>query len=92
MAFVVSWDLLILAGIVFIFIYSAKETQKCSDKLYWAGSALCMYNIFFVIRNIFICATSYYSQNPVTSSSIARLSCIFVDCFAYTCIVVWATL
>ena len=62
MAIVIILDCCILAGIIAIIVPNADKTKDCFSDLYWAGNVLCIYHIFFVVRNIFICSTTYFSK------------------------------
>ena len=92
MAIVIILDCCILAGIISIMIPNSPKTKECFTGLYWAGSAVCIYHIFFVLRNMIICSTTYYSKNPVRDSTVSRLGFVCLDCCAYTAVVIWATI
>ena len=92
MAIVIILDCCILSIIVSIMVPNAEKTKECFSDLYWAGSILCLYHVFFVLRNIIISSTTYFSKNPVRDSTVSRLGCVCLDCCAYTSVVVWATL
>ena len=59
--------------------------------MFKAGLVLCLYNVFFVIRNILICSICYYTKNPLLNSTFSRLGFVCIDCIAYTVVVIWAT-
>ena len=82
---------MLLTAIIAVVIPRAQVTKECCSDLYSAGVAICIYNLFFVVRNIFICAFSYNTKNPVKTSLLSRLAFICIDCLAYTVIVIWAT-
>lgn len=60
--------------------------------MFRAGLVLCLYNVFFVIRNICICTICYYTKNPLLNSTLSRLTFVCIDCIAYTVVVIWATI
>ena len=91
MAIYVIVDLILVTMITAIFIPRADVTKRCSPNLFTAGIALCIYNVFFVLRNLAICTMSYFSKSPIYYSSVARLGFVCIDCCAYTAIVIWAT-
>lgn len=91
MCLVIVFDFIIMSIIVMFVIPRASETKDCSSELYWAGMALCIYLVFFVVRNIFIMVCCFYSKNPNYRSTISRIGCVCVDCFAFTTVVIWAT-
>lgn len=45
-----------------------------------------------MIRNIGICVACYHVKQPVMYSNVCRVAFVCIDCFAYTTIVVWATM
>jgi len=85
-------DFIVLAAIGLVIFPRAEVTKECSNELYWAGIGICIYNLFFVVRNLFVCATSYFTKSPVYTSTLIRLGFICIDCIAYSAIVVWATI
>ncbi len=91
MAIVILMDLLIVGSITSVVFPKGDVTKKCSEDLYNVGMVICLYNVFFVIRNLVICGISYITKNPVTNSTISRLGCICLDCIAFTFVVIWAT-
>ena len=91
MAIVIILDCCVLAVIIAFIVPNANATKECSTDLYWAGNAICIYHVFFVVRNVFICTTTYFSKNPVRDSTVSRLSCVCLDCCAFTAVVAWAT-
>ena len=91
MALVILMDLLIVGSIASVVVPKSGSTQDCDEDLYWAGIVICLYNVFFVVRNLIICGLCYMTRNPVSNSTVSRLSCVCVDCFAYTAVVIWAT-
>ena len=91
MAIYVIMDLILISLIFAIFVPRTDVTKNCSPSLYSAGVALCIYNVFFVLRNLAICTMSYFSKSPVFYSNFARLGFVCIDCCAYTAIVIWAT-
>ena len=91
MTCIIVFDMILLSLVMIVLLPRAEVTKACSSDLYWAGMAILVYALFFVMRNIFICALSYFSMNPANNSAISRLSFICIDCFAYTAILIWAT-
>lgn len=91
MAVVIILDCCILAGIISIIIPNAAKTETCAPNLYNAGTGICVYHTFFVLRNMIICAVSYFTKNPIRDSTMGRISCVCFDCCIYSAIVVWAT-
>ena len=91
MTVIIILDCCILAGIIAIMVPNSDKTKDCSNDLYWAGSAICIYHIFFVLRNLIICTSTYFSKNPVRDSTVARLGCVCLDTCAYTAVVIYAT-
>jgi len=87
----IIFDFMLFTAIVAVVIPRAKVTKECCSDLYSAGITICFYNLFFVLRNIFICALSYYTKNPIKTSLLSRLAFICIDSLAYTVIVIWAT-
>ena len=85
-------DLLVLASITSVIIPKSSETKECSKQLFFAGLGITCYNVFFVLRNVAICIASYFSKNPLTNSTIARIGFICIDCIGYTLVVIWATM
>mmetsp|Transcript_43668 Transcript_43668/g.57864 ORF Transcript_43668/g.57864 Transcript_43668/m.57864 type:complete len:130 (+) Transcript_43668:452-841(+) len=92
MAITVLLDLLVLGCLASVIIPRADMTKECSEDLYKAGLYICAYNVFFVVRNLIICASCYLSKNPVTNSTISRGVCVCLDCCLYTVVVIWVTL
>ena len=92
MVIYIMLDIILLVVIFTVFVPRSDVTKKCSSDLYFAGVALTIYNVFFVLRNLAICSASYFSKNPVNNSNLARLGFVCIDCCGYTAIVVWATL
>ena len=88
----IIFDMLMVAAIATLMILKAEDAKKCDSNLYWAGVVLCLYNVFFVVRNTVICVIAYFSKNPASNNFLPRLCCIFIDCFVYSAIVIWATI
>lgn len=88
---VIIFDFLLLVTMSFVILTGASKTKECSHDLFSAGMAIYIYNVFFVIRNVSICTVSYFTKNPHSNSTVARLCFIILDCLAYTTVVIWAT-
>lgn len=88
---VIIFDFLLLVTMSFVILTRIDKTKECSSELFGAGMAIYIYNVFFVARNVCICAVSYFTKNPHMNSTVARLCFIFLDCLAYTTVVIWAT-
>ena len=91
MAISILLDLLVAGCLASVLIPRAEITKNCSEDLYYTGLAICAYNVFFVVRNLIICASCYLSKNPVTNSTISRGAFVCLDCFLYTFVAVWST-
>lgn len=91
MAISILLDLLVAGCLISVLLPRSDVTKNCSIDLYNTGLAICAYNVFFVVRNLIICASCYLSENPVTNTTISRGAFVFVDCALYTYVSVWAT-
>lgn len=91
LAVTILFDLLVAGCLASVLIPRAEKTKNCNEDLFYAGFAICAYILFFVVRNLIICASCYASKNPSGYSTVARWTFLCVDCFLYTAVVVWAT-
>lgn len=91
LALVILMDFIVLAVVTSVIIPYAQITRECSERLYWAGIANSIYLVFFVVRNMVVCTSSYFTKSPLTTSTLARLGFICIDCAAYSSVVIWST-
>ena len=66
-------------------------TKKCDSALFWAGMSFLMYGGFFIVRNIIICLSCYWTKNPKLYSLIGRGIGWFIDWILLTILVIYAT-
>ena len=88
---ITAMDLILVILIGGFLLGRGGPTKECSSKLFWAGMSFLMYGIFFILRNIIILLSVYWTRMPKIYSLVGRFIGVFIDWVALTIIVIMAT-
>ena len=86
-----AMDLILVILIGGFLLGRGGQTFECDQKLFWAGMSFLMYGLFFVLRNVIVLLSVYWTRKPKINSLIGRFIGIFIDWIALTAVVVYAT-
>ena len=85
-------DCIVLAALGSVLIPRFDKVRSCDENLYYSGAAICIYNGFFIVRNLVICFASTKTSAPLMASYAGRGCMIILDCIIYTGVVVWVSI
>ena len=86
-----AMDLILVVLIGGFLLGRGGPTHECYQKLFWTGMAFLMYGLFFVLRNIIVLLSVYWTRKPKVFSLVGRFIGIFIDWIALTILVVYST-
>ena len=64
----------------------------CSPELFWVCAGFCIYQCFFVVRNLLTILCSYWSAKPDDRALAIRICYSFIDWGALFALTLWSTL
>lgn len=88
----IFFDTIITAILIGILLRNAEPVKACSPKLFGVGVGFCAYLGSFVLRNVFLLFTCYFSRKPDSFACIGRSCFAAVDCICLTGFTIWATI
>ena len=86
-----AMDLILVILIGGFLLGRGGTTKECDPELFWAGMSFLMYGTFFILRNIIICLSVYWTRSPKLYSILGRGVGWFIDWIALTVLIVYAT-
>ena len=85
-----AMDLIVVILIGGFLLGRGGTTKDCSEKLFWAGMCFLIYGIFFILRNIIVLLSVYWTRLPKVYSFVGRFIGAFIDWIALTVLVIYA--
>ena len=86
-----AMDLILVILIGGFLLGRGSQTHECHESLFWAGIGFLMYGFFFVLRNVIVLLSVYWTRKPKVNSLIGRFIGVFIDWIALTVLAVHAT-